>query len=871
MTSWNPSSRSGATPGTGKQNGQQGPGAQREQGRPVQLVHLDEEGGLILDEEALSRCLEQGGVGDAPVCLVSIIGEQRRGKSFLMNCLLRRLQRPEAVDASWMGREDEALGGFKCCNGRETVTKGVWMWDQPFWVQAQGRKVAVFLVDTEGSLDLERRMETSIKLSVFSILLSSYWIFNISSTFTRTETDYLEMFIQVAKEVGGTCNLPPIQRLDLLVRDWSLSEPYGADGGKECLKDITQKLEASAKQPLVLGVLKASSTWCYLLPQPGIEFTRKRAGTPGDMDKYFRQNLCEYISTVVRSAGTHVRTDRAGQVLTGAQLAARIKDVSRYLKTQRYDFSSPVKMAEAFAAMREEINSRAVEATRQEYEQFVQQLDRDHQSMSSCLRVKPAEMQRCLEGKRQELLERCRGELRGEDPQKQAPLKKLEQGLDRLMAQFLTTYRERFKMAEMAEMREKANRKAVEAARQEYEQFVQDLDRDHQSMSSCLSVKPAEMQRRLEGKRQELLERCRGELRGEDPQKQAALEELKQELDKQMNTFLQDYKLRFKMAEMAVMIEEEKSRAVEAARREYEQFVQQLDRDHQSMSSCLRVKPAEMQRRLEGKRQELLERCRGELRGEDLQKQAPLKKLEQELDRLMAQFLTTYRERFKMAETFVAMRQEENRRAVEAARQEYEQFVQELDHDHQSMYSCLSVKPAEMKQHLEGKRWTLLERCRGELQGEDPQKQAALEELKQELDKQMNPFLPAYELRFKVAETEANRKAVEDVKMEYEQFVQEQDHDHQSMNSCLSVEPAEMQQRLERKRQELLKRCQKELRGEDPQKQVALEELEQELDWLMDQFLTTYRERFKVMTYKWWAMRIAETALILAVRRGVFR
>uniref|UniRef100_A0A674K116 RING-type domain-containing protein n=1 Tax=Terrapene triunguis TaxID=2587831 RepID=A0A674K116_9SAUR len=69
---------------------QQGPGAQPEPARPVQLVRLD--------EEALSRCLEQGGVGAAPVCLVSIIGEQCRGKSFLMNCLLCRLQRQVSGD-----------------------------------------------------------------------------------------------------------------------------------------------------------------------------------------------------------------------------------------------------------------------------------------------------------------------------------------------------------------------------------------------------------------------------------------------------------------------------------------------------------------------------------------------------------------------------------------------------------------------------------------------------------------------------------------------------------------------------------------------------------------------------------------------------
>ncbi|XP_065454781.1 RING finger protein 112-like isoform X2 [Chrysemys picta bellii] len=222
-----------------------------------------------------------------------------------------------------------------------------------------------------------------------------------------------QMFVHVAKEVRETCSLPPIQRLDLLVRDWQLSEAYGAEEGQEYLKDITQDLAASSEQPLVLGALRARGTRCYLLPHPGTGFTKSRAGTPGDMDEDFRQSLCDYISTVVRSAGTHVRMDRAGLVLTGAQLAARIK------------------MAEAFAAMRKEKNSKAVEAARREYEQFVQELDRGHQSINCCLRVKPEEMKRRLEGKRRELLKHCQGQLWGEDTQKQAALKVLEQGLAR--------------------------------------------------------------------------------------------------------------------------------------------------------------------------------------------------------------------------------------------------------------------------------------------------------------------------------------------------------------------------------------------------------------------------------------------------------
>ncbi|KAG6926574.1 ring finger protein 112, partial [Chelydra serpentina] len=424
----------------------QGPGAQPEPGRPVQLVRLDEEGGLTLDEEALSRCLEQGGVWDSPVCLVSIIGEQRRGKSFLLNYLLRRFRSPEAADASWMGREDEALGDFECRAGTATVTRGMWMWDKPLWVQDQGRKVAVFLVDTEGSLDLQRHMETSIKLSVFSILLSSYWIFNISSTFTRTEADYLEMFIQVAKEVGETCNLPPIQRLDLLVRDWQPGPcgAYGADGGQEYLRDITRELEKHSVHHLALGALRASGTRCYLLPHPGTGFTKSRAGTPGDMDEDFRQCLWDYITSVVRSAGTHVRRDRAGRAMRGARVADRIK-VEMVPSPPLTPSPLPPQMAETFAARRQEENRRAVEAARREYEQFVQEQDRGHHSMIPCLRVDPEEMQRQLAGKCREVLKHCRGELLGEDPQKQAALEKLEEELYRQTAQFLPAYGQRFK------------------------------------------------------------------------------------------------------------------------------------------------------------------------------------------------------------------------------------------------------------------------------------------------------------------------------------------------------------------------------------------------------------------------------------------
>ncbi|XP_044870515.1 RING finger protein 112-like [Mauremys mutica] len=163
------------------------------------------------------------------------------------------------------------------------------------------------------------------------------------------------------------------------------------------------------------------------------------------MDEDFRQYLCDYITSVMRSAGTHVWTDQAGRAMTGARVAARIQDIARDLKTKLYDFSAPMKMAEVFAAMRQELNSRAVEAAKRKYEEFVQEQDRHHHSMIPCLRVKPQEMERRLEGKRWELLRCCRGELRCNDSQKQPVLDELEEELARQRAQFLPAYEQRFK------------------------------------------------------------------------------------------------------------------------------------------------------------------------------------------------------------------------------------------------------------------------------------------------------------------------------------------------------------------------------------------------------------------------------------------
>ncbi|CAM5117549.1 unnamed protein product [Eretmochelys imbricata] len=503
----------------------QGPGAQPEPGHPVQLSHLDEEENLTLDEEALSCCLEQGGVGDAPLCLVSIIGEKHRGKSFLLNYLLRRLRSPDARDGSWMGQEDELLEGFEWRADEDRVTNGVWIWSQPFWVPTQGRKVAVLLVDTEGSMGIERKKETSIKLSAFSMLLSSYQILNISNAVKDPDLEYLEMFVRVAEEVGKAYGLEPIQHLDLLVWDWSNSLVLGTDGGKQHLKHVRKKLEARSpcKHPKALEALKRSSSRCYLMPFPGKKITTGSGGRLRDMDKDFRESLRDYVTALVSSAGQHIRMDQQGELLTGTQLAAKIKNLSDVMKKHRSGFSSPCQMAITFH------NQRVVDSARTDHAVFLREKDGLSRRMVDCLTMDPSAMAEQFKDQRRWLLGRCWEEMR--EPEKETLLMALEEEMTQEAETFLETYRRRYQC-------HTTNQRAMDRARRDHADFLREKDGLSQRMANCLTVDPSAMAEQFLEQRRSLLERCQKELK--EPE-ETLMTALKAELTREAETFLGTY------------------------------------------------------------------------------------------------------------------------------------------------------------------------------------------------------------------------------------------------------------------------------------------------------------------------------------------
>ena len=140
---------------------------------PIQIVSVSKEDhSFTLDTEALGRVLLAPEVRDKPVVVLSVAGAFRKGKSFLLDFMLRYMYRQ--VDDNWLGEEDEILTGFKWRGGSEPVTTGIQLWSKVFLVvKGDGTEVAVVLMDTQGAFDNQSTVKDCATIFALSTMTSS--------------------------------------------------------------------------------------------------------------------------------------------------------------------------------------------------------------------------------------------------------------------------------------------------------------------------------------------------------------------------------------------------------------------------------------------------------------------------------------------------------------------------------------------------------------------------------------------------------------------------------------------------------------------------------------------------------------------------
>ncbi|MEJ1269377.1 atlastin GTPase 1 [Cricetulus griseus] len=212
---------------------------------PVQVLIVKDDHSFELDEAALNRILLSEPVRDKEVVAVSVAGAFRKGKSFLMDFMLRYMYNQESVD--WVGDYNEPLTGFSWRGGSERETTGIQIWSE------------VFLIN---KLDGKK-------------LFTEYGRLAMEETF-----------------------LKPFQSLIFLVRDWSFPYEfsYGADGGAKFLE---KRLKVSGNQHEELQNVRKhihscfTNISCFLLPHPGLKVATNPNfdGKLKEIDDEFIKNL----------------------------------------------------------------------------------------------------------------------------------------------------------------------------------------------------------------------------------------------------------------------------------------------------------------------------------------------------------------------------------------------------------------------------------------------------------------------------------------------------------------------------------------------------------------------------------------------------
>ncbi|XP_032881693.1 atlastin-2 isoform X3 [Amblyraja radiata] len=321
--------------------------------RPIQVVlaHKDNHH-FDLDEASLERILLQEHIRDLNVVVVSVAGAFRKGKSFLLDFMLRYMYSQEA--GGWLGGDDEPLTGFTWRGGCERETTGIQVWSEVFVIhKSDGSQVAVLLMDTQGAFDSQSTIRDCATVFALSTMTSSVQVYNLSQNIQEDDLQHLQLFTEYGRLAMEEVHQKPFQTLMFLIRDWSYpyEHSYGLEGGKRFLE---KRLEIKQNQHEELQNVRKhihscfAKITCFLMPHPGL----KVATNPGfdgrlkDIDGDFKKELRNVVPFLL-SPENLVEKEIGGSKVTCRDLVEYFK---AYIKIyQGEELPHPKSMLQATA------------------------------------------------------------------------------------------------------------------------------------------------------------------------------------------------------------------------------------------------------------------------------------------------------------------------------------------------------------------------------------------------------------------------------------------------------------------------------------------------------------------------------------------
>jgi len=383
-----------------------------ESAHPLQIVSVGNESNqyaFTFNEKHLNSVLSKV-PPKMKVCVVSVVGAFRTGKSFLLSWFLRYLHycktnphSPFLGDGSDEKNKDnsewfetlESLGndGFSWRGGAERDTTGIWMWSQPFilpWKTntetGATENIAVMLVDSQGMFDHETTVGLTAAIFGLSTLLSSYQIYNVDKRIQEDNLQQLALFseygrlaLQLQKspkkndkskeedkegaddtpdtssESGKdetTIETKPFQKMEFLVRDWqNFDDDEDLDACEKEMKTYLENVLAEREASDLKETRDQISSCyedvsCYQMTHPGFAVTKKKYS--GDVN-VIEPTFLSFLNRYCRRVfGNLVAKSIHGRELTAPELGVYIKHYAKMFESRAH-FPKAATMLQATA------------------------------------------------------------------------------------------------------------------------------------------------------------------------------------------------------------------------------------------------------------------------------------------------------------------------------------------------------------------------------------------------------------------------------------------------------------------------------------------------------------------------------------------
>ncbi|XP_039967539.1 atlastin-like [Bactrocera tryoni] len=287
------------------------------QGKPMQIISICSENGsassrciLQLNEDELNEMFMDEKIKDRVVSVISVAGAFRKGKSFLLDFFLRYMYAKyvhnNLSEKDWLGDENAQLKGFSWRGGSQRDTTGILIWSDIFlYDHPNGDKVAIILMDTQGTFDCDSTMKDCANVFALSTMISSVQIFNIQSNIQKDDLQHLQLFTEYARIAMENTGKKPFQKLQFLIRDWFHRDeaPFGALGGKQLLEQtlIRKDKKPEENEQLCEHVRTSfNEIDCYLMPHPGFAIEKSDfCGCLKDLRDEFKEQLRDFIPLIL--------------------------------------------------------------------------------------------------------------------------------------------------------------------------------------------------------------------------------------------------------------------------------------------------------------------------------------------------------------------------------------------------------------------------------------------------------------------------------------------------------------------------------------------------------------------------------------------